>query len=42
VEENIASFYNSEGFIYINEERKVEMKLLEDKKRHILLEIEKE
>jgi hypothetical protein len=42
VEETLASFYSSEGFRYVNEKRKVEIKLLEEKKRHILLEKEKE
>jgi hypothetical protein len=42
VEETLAYFYSNEGFGYINEERKVEIKLMEDKKRHILLEKEKE
>jgi hypothetical protein len=37
VEETLAFFYSNEEFGYINEERKVEIKLLEDKNRHIIL-----
>ena len=38
VEETLVCFYSSEGFVYINEERKANIQLLYDKKRHILLE----
>jgi len=34
--------YNREGFSFMNEEQKSEVKVLEDKRRHILLEKEKE
>jgi hypothetical protein len=42
VEEALELHYNSEGFGYLIEEHKLEVKLLEDKKRQILLEKEKE
>jgi len=42
VEESLALHYNSEGFGYLIEEKKLEAKLLEDKKRQILQEKEKE
>jgi hypothetical protein len=36
------TLYNSEGFGYLNEAHKMEVKLLEEKKRNLLLEKEKE
>jgi hypothetical protein len=43
VEEALEVLYNSDGFGYLNEDhRNLEVKLLEDKKRNILLEKEKE
>jgi hypothetical protein len=42
VEEALDLIYNSEGFGYMSEEKKLEVKILEDKKRHIILEKEKE
>jgi hypothetical protein len=38
VVEYLALHYDNEGFGYLIEEYKLEVKLLEDKKRHILLE----
>jgi hypothetical protein len=34
--------YNSEGSGYMSEEHKFELKLLEDQRRHVILEKEKE
>jgi hypothetical protein len=42
VEEALSSYYRSEGFRYIIEDQKEEIKLLEGRKRYILLEREKE
>jgi hypothetical protein len=42
VEEALEVLYNSEGFGYLSEEHKIEVKSLEDKRRIILLEKEKE
>jgi hypothetical protein len=38
VEESLEVLYNREGFGFMNEEHKMEVKVLEDKMRHIFLE----
>jgi hypothetical protein len=42
VYEEMKILYNNEYFGYLNETQKMEVKLLEEKKRNVLLEIEKE
>jgi hypothetical protein len=42
VEAGLETLYNSEGFGYLTETQKLEVKQLEEKKRNILLEKEKE
>jgi hypothetical protein len=42
VEEGLGTFYNSEVFGYLNEAQNMEVKLLEEKKRNVLLEKEKQ
>jgi hypothetical protein len=39
LEEALKLLYNREGFGYMNEKKKNELKVLEDKRRYILLEI---
>jgi hypothetical protein len=42
VEVGLENLYNSEGFGYLNLSQKLELKQLEEKRRNILLDIEKE
>ena len=41
VEEALEVLYNREGFGFMNDEHKLEVKLKEDKRGHIILEKEK-
>jgi hypothetical protein len=40
VEESLEVLYNKEGFGFMTEEHKIEVKVLEDKSRHIIFEKE--